>query len=357
MKYYIIFYFSLLVLTILSILSKKKDVDLILCFLLSVLSIIFIGGRYNVGADFPEYQNIFYYVNDLRFEWGFSFLFSIFRDVGLSYSEASLGFYFFTLSIYLIAIRNMDNKTLLVSYFILFCFIPLTATIRQGMSLPFIVLAVINIENRNRYFLYTSIGVLFHASCGIMFILYFLKNINISRTKAVIIIIIAFAIGYLSLINYIITLINLLPFSNSTLTKILTYSTRYNDPMSISSQAYRVGALLLLFAVWNDTRNYKDINFCKNIYLFVFLLSLIFKDNGVLINRISFSTNVVLIYLVVKIYSINELKVNKLAFILLCSIYFSINYFKFTYLDLRYGYEKAYLPYQNFILNDAYEYR
>lgn len=57
MELYILFFLILLFLMLTSVLASHSDT---ICYLLSsFISIIFIGGRLNVGADFTEYHYIY----------------------------------------------------------------------------------------------------------------------------------------------------------------------------------------------------------------------------------------------------------------------------------------------------------
>lgn len=353
MDYYIVFYLTLVFVSLVSL--TNNNLDNICYVLILFFSILFIGGRYHVGADFIEYENIFKYSNDIRFDSGFLFLFKFFKSLGLSYAYASLLFYISTITLFSLAIKGFKYKTISVLFFILFLFVPLTSTIRQGLSIPFFILAINNLLNAKKYIIYSLVGVTFHSSAFILIPLYLLRKVSLGRNSVITLIIVSFFIGYLNVINYFLMLLSYIPFTGASLTKVLTYSTRYTEPMSLIAQVYRLGAIFILFVFWNPISKDERLKFCKNVYIFVFALSLIFKDNGVLINRISFSTNIVLVYIASHYYMLTGSAVKKYLLLMFFCMYFTINYFKFISTDLRHGYQKAYLPYENFILSDIYE--
>ncbi|WP_432766813.1 EpsG family protein [Providencia alcalifaciens] len=351
MEFYILFFAILITLTLISLVYKNFDYT---CYIVSTfIAIFFIGGRLNVGADFIEYQHIYNYEEKINFDFLFEFFFKLFRWLGLSYPEASLSFFMLTLLFFHLAIKDNSCKTLSLFFFILYSIVSLTSTIRQGLSLPFYLLAFNYILNLRKYYFYSFIGTLFHVSSFIMLLIYPLKKIKISRPNFLFVILFSFLVGYFDLINVLIWFIdNTITFNNYHANKILTYSTRYNEPMSLISQLYRLGGVLFLFIFNNSLCKREDLNFCKNIYLMTFLFTLIFKDNGVLINRLSFSTNVSLLYIAFNYDYISKKKITKEIILLFFITYFSVNYFKFILTDLRYGIESAYLPYRNFIFDN-----
>lgn len=192
-------------------------------------------------------------------------------------------------------------------------------------------------------------GSLFHISNLIMAPFYFLKNLKLNKTKITILLIISFLLGQYEIINLVISMSEyLLSFGSSSANKILTYSTRYSDPMSYISQLYRIGGILFILIFCLELNKNEKLNLCQNIYLITFCLTLIFKDNGILINRLSFSTNISLLYIASNFNIISKNNIIKnLIFIFFLS-YFSVNYFKFIATVLRYNIESAYLPYRNF---------
>lgn len=347
---YFIFFLVGFSLSSLSIVYKKHDNTF--AFFLFIISILFIAARWNVGADFIQYNNIYYYHDEYRFEYGFNIIFKIFNTIGISYAWVSFFISLLTFLLFTISIRHWKYKTVGLLFFILYFIVPLTSTIRQGLSLPFYIFAIYNLTKFSKYYIFTILGSLFHISNLIMVPLWFIRNIKITRATAIFILLLSCAVGYVGIIEYIVIILKQISFLGNGITKLITYSTRYNSPMSIISQLYRLGALVFIFIYWKSISSNKELNFCKNIYIFIFMLTLIFKDNGVLINRLSFSTNVSFLYIASHFYLYNKNNIKKLIIYLLLAIYFSVNYFKFISMDLRNNIESAYLPYKNFIIEN-----
>lgn len=347
MELYILFFLILLFLALTSILASHADT---LCYLItSIIAIIFIGGRFNVGADFTEYNFIYDNVEKINFDLAFELFFKLFRAMGFNYNWASFSFFFITLSLLSIAIKNYKYKTVTLFFFILYFIIPLTSTIRQGLSLPFYLLAINYLFSLKRYMAFSILGTLFHISNLIMLPFYFIKNIKLNRKKIIFLLLTCFLLGQYEIINIFISILEyVLSFGSSSANKLLTYSTRYNEPMSYVSQMYRIGGIIFILIFCLNLSKDSKLNFCQNIYLATFCLTLLFKDNGVLINRLSFSTNISLLYIAANFNVISKnMTIRNLTFIFFLS-YFSVNYFKFIATDLRYGIESAYLPYENF---------
>ncbi|WP_369472238.1 EpsG family protein [Vibrio hyugaensis] len=329
--------------------------DVFCLITLFIVASIFIGGRYNGGADFIAYTKHYYHDNSeiMNFELGFEYLFYLIRDLGFSFNHASLIIFVVNIGFFVFAIKELKYKTLSLFIFILYFFIPLTAVIRQGLSIPFMALAIINVRNSHKYFFYTIVAAFFHISSLIMIPLFFVRRIKLSRAMFAISISVCFVIGYTNPIEIIIS--SLSGLNSHYVTRIMIYSTDYTDPMSLTAQLYRLAALGVLFFIWNEIQEDDELHFSGNIYLCVFLLTLLFKDNGVLINRISFSTNISFLYIMLNYWVVVKCESKKIILFLFILMYFPVNYFKFVSTETRFT-DKAYLPYQNFIFNDANKY-
>ena len=332
---------------------KNRILDEYFSFVLIIISCLFIGGRLEVGADYTEYRDVFYSYSDTRFEPLFNMIFNLARGSILSYNTFSFFLYFLSISIFYIAIKNEKGKVLLLSGFILFMFVPLTSTIRQGLSLPFLALAIYNNQSPKRYFIYCLLGSFFHASALILLPLYVICGKYISIYRMAIFILISLIIGYLQPITIVIKFLETFSIVSGVGNKILTYSTRYNEPMSMIAQLYRVGFILLLLPIWNVISQDRISNFSKNIYIYMFLLTLIFKDNGVLVNRLTFSTNISCVLILGRLLYLNFSETKKYFIFVILFLYFSFSYYKFIYTDLRHSVEKAYLPYENGLFIDV----
>ncbi|MGB5116735.1 MAG: EpsG family protein [Providencia rettgeri] len=347
MELYILFFLILLFLALTSILAINLDNT---CYIISsFVAMIFIGGRFNVGADFTEYDYIYNNVEKINFDFAFEFFFQLFRGIGFSYGLASFSFFLITLILLSISINSYKYKTITLFFFILYFIIPITSTIRQGLSLPFYLLAINHLFSFKKYMFFSITGALFHISNLIMVPFYFLKNLKLNKKKIISLLLFSFLLGQYEIINLVISTFEyFLSFGSSSANKILTYSTRYNEPMSYISQLYRTGGILFIFIFCLDLNKNEKLNFCQNIYFITFCLTLVFKDNGVLINRLSFSTNISLLYIAANFNIINKNKMVKNLILAFFLSYFSVNYFKFISTDLRYNVESAYLPYRNF---------
>ncbi|WP_341659289.1 EpsG family protein [Vibrio sp.] len=331
---------------------KDKIIDYYLYFFVLCISVLFIGLRYEVGADYTEYSSLFYSADSTRFEPLSNIIFELFRYFGFTYNSLSLFLFVITVFLFTLSIKGLQYKTLLLVSFIFFLFVPLTSTIRQGLSLPFFILAIINHDSIKKYILFSLLGSLFHASALILLPLYFVKKIRMTKALFLILLCFSLILGYLNPIGIIIDLAKSLASDFLYFNKLLTYSTKYDEPMSISAQVYRLGFIVILLIIWDELDSSVSACFAKNIYLVMFMLTLIFKDNGVLINRLTFSTNITVIY-ILSCYLTIEASIKKKALIATSLVlYFSFNYYKFVYTDLRHSVEKAYIPYKNGLFLD-----
>ncbi|KGR34550.1 hypothetical protein OA39_02920 [Vibrio campbellii] len=351
MGVYLTYYVFLIVSLIFSL--KNRILDLYFYFFVSCVSVFFIGARFEVGADYTEYSSLFYSSATTRFEPFFNVTFELFRELGFTYNSLSLCYFLITILLLTYAIKDFEYKTLFLVSFILFLFVPITSTIRQGLSLPFYILAIVNYNSFKKYSIFTILGAFFHASTLVLIPLYLLSKFKISKFNFILLVFISIFIGFLNPINILISLMQMISSDFLIANKLLTYSTRYSDPMSLSAQLYRVGFVVVLLYIWNVIENDRVATFSKNIYIFIFLLTFVFKDNGVLVNRLAFSTNITILCILSRYLILENISLKKTFVSLFLIVYFSVNYYKFIYTDMRHSVEKAYLPYKNgLIINE-----
>ncbi|EFJ5530702.1 O56 family O-antigen polymerase [Escherichia coli] len=346
---YIIFYSLSLTLVVLSLVLKKYDWFWLL-FLLFI-SIIFIGLRVNVGADYTEYVRIYNQSYDTNFELGFDIIFNLFKRFGYDYVFVSLFVFILTSFFFLYSIKSLQHKTLIYFCFLLFMFVPLTSTIRQGLAIPFFIICLLNADRPKVYFMSIAIGSFFHYSILFMLFFFFVRYFKQSYCRAYFIILFFLGLSVFNIVEYMIILLHYIPSLGTLSSKLLMYTQRYNVTLSLTSVAYKLAGLLLVTSFMSFIKINKKLLCSYNLYYISLCLFILFKDNSVFTNRLMYATNISLVTFFSFLLSMMNAFYRKAIVTFLFVIYFSINYFKFTATDLRHSIESAYMPYKSVLIN------
>ena len=161
-------------------------------FIFLVSIVIFTGLRTNIGGDWVTYEYN-YMINGLEFEfskyslrsdYGWELISYIFYKLGftihLLYFISSL-FFFFSLNFF---INSYDSKLLVyIISFPILIIILLMGYSRQAMAFSFLLLALPNFfkEKYVKAFIFLTIGIFFHKSLLLFFIIFLLCPIKIFR--------------------------------------------------------------------------------------------------------------------------------------------------------------------------------
>lgn len=179
------------------IISKQSNKRKLFVYsaLISIIPVIIIGLRSNVGTDYSSYQNIAHIYSSKsplqiifskdRFEIGFKLLIVIaksmnFSEIGLNLIFlSSLIFYY--ISIYtLLSYKNRKFTFLSIFIFLVLFIGPSSNIIRQCMAVSFIFFSFKYIERKQlfKYTLLVLLATTFHYYAIICLPLYFLKDSN-----------------------------------------------------------------------------------------------------------------------------------------------------------------------------------
>lgn len=345
---YMLFYFSLLMITFLSLLLRKYEgYFLLFSFFISIL---FIGLRVNVGADFTEYTRIYAQSGVTNFELGFDLIFNFFKELDFEYTSVSLVIFIITAIFFIFAIKKQKYKTLIYFCFLLFMFVPITSTIRQGLVIPFFTICLLNTERAKVYFLSVLAGCFFHYSILFMLFFFFIRHVKQSYQRTFLVLLIFAVLSAFNVVNYMILLLQYIPNLGTISSKILMYTQRYKVEFSLTSFSFKLAGLLFLSLFMNYIKDDKKLLCCYNLYFITLCLFILFKDNSVLTNRLTYATNISLVVFFSVLLPYIKNFHQKAIITTLFVMYFTFSYFKFVATDLRHSVEPAYLPYQTLLL-------
>lgn len=185
---------------------NKSKVFLIFCLI--QMSLI-IGLRYEVGADYYSYENIYRKINSASSIWniqanvevGYLLLNRILGIMGISYYGLNLCMAFMThyFVIKAIAKAAIDPFLGIYMYISFFFFYHSMNQTRQGLAMAIGLYAIVHLfsDDKNKGFiLFVVLGSLFHMSVLILLPLVFLKKVVISKKIMLIYILGTFGIGY-----------------------------------------------------------------------------------------------------------------------------------------------------------------
>jgi hypothetical protein len=274
----------------------QKIKNKILLFMTVFLLLLFAGFRYGIETDYWSYYRLF---NNKSLystvEPGYAGLMHIYRTT-LSYSFNG---FVFLIAFISITIKYIFFKRLtlpffaLAIYFSLFYLMLEYNTIRHGLAISFLSLAVIHLQKRNifKYYIFVGIASTIHIS-SLLFIpvyLFFNKKLNI-RTVFILILcatitrFFLFDLG-LSVINSTVHKMNNQTFSGS-VDRLIIYL-QVESANIISLGYIRRLLFIILFIYINSKKTIHNVYF--NIYLAGYILYILFMGNDTLSARMSMS--------------------------------------------------------------------
>ncbi|HDX9256683.1 TPA: O24 family O-antigen polymerase, partial [Escherichia coli] len=278
---YVMFYCSSLVLVVLSLVLKKYDWFWLLFLLF--FSAVFVGLRVDVGADYTEYAQIYNQSGNItNFELGFDIIFNYGKRLGYDYVFVSLFFFLLTTLFFIYSIKELNYKTLIYFCFLLFMFVPLTSTIRQGLAIPFFVMCILNSDRPKVYFTSIALGCLFHYSILFMFFFFWVRHIKQSYCRAFLIVLLFSLLSIFNIVEYIIMLLNYMPGLGAISTKLLMYTQRYQVEFSMNSFVYKLAGLLLITMFMPFIKVNEKLRCSYNLYFITVCIFILLKDNAVL---------------------------------------------------------------------------
>lgn len=159
--------------------NKFPNIENIISFILLIILILVGGFRDKVGSDYIFYTN--WYIEGTRddgFEVGFLAIMKIFRYLNLDYKFLFFFFSFFTYLFVYLAIKKYTkdvNLSLMFYFLVPVLFLCSFIYIRQSLSVAIAFYAFTFLLDKKYviYFLWMMVGILFHYSCLIPFVVFF----------------------------------------------------------------------------------------------------------------------------------------------------------------------------------------
>lgn len=311
---------------------NKKHTFLLLCMFQMTL---IVGLRYNVGADYKSYYRIFELIESgqahlTNVELGYKLLNEVLCYLGGTYYTvniviAALTFLFIILAIDRLSVDYFYSVYL---YITLFFFYHAMNQTRQQLAIAIEMYAISYIEKKQlRYFvLWTIIASLFHTSVIVFLVMYFLKNISIS--KKTLILYLGVTAGLLGMMEVLIRIIRTTRYG---LYFSMSYGTEAGKGIIINTI---VRAILLTLVLWRC--KYIENTYKKNSLYHMALICMLFQILTMrisLFGRLTTSFFVSYIFLIPEIIRTIPLKYRKMVWqlgILCGGIY---NYVYYYYMN------------------------
>ena len=203
-----------------------------------------------VGTDYPAYESLFYYPNDI--EIGFAFIANLFTSMGLSY-RLFLSFFFVLTLIFRILVFTKLSKNLSILLMVTFGFWFLVYDlngIRQGLSIAILGLAAYYAYEKKigKYLFYFIVAALLHSSSLVFLPFYFLINIKIPKKIMILLVITAVLFSAFGFSDYLFSFLLQGSASGAIVDKVSTYSQsdEFNSNIILSFNMFH---RLLIFTV------------------------------------------------------------------------------------------------------------
>lgn len=264
---------------------------------------VFIGGRDGNGADYERYQAIFMTIdvnNFWRFDDpGFSGIALGLKTVGFSPYFTFL--FFAAIQVSLIGYYIINNSKYrfpaLLVYYCLYMFPFGFNAIAQGISIGIMLCTIKAIEKKKliEVIVMGILAVAFHRIGFLIFILYVIYNMKITRKKLVCLSMVLFIATFF--INYCFVNNRLTAFLPVAFQKIIvSYNSQYADPVGITSIVARV--IMLVFVSFMAKQYDMAERRAYLVYLMGFAGFLCLAANDLLATKINLSIKIIEIILV-----------------------------------------------------------
>lgn len=328
-----------------------------LCIVLSFIPFVLVAGlRYNVGTDFPMYNQFFYWFKESTlFSWDIEFMFVLFCKIVHLFSDKSVWLFigialFISYNIYDISIKNGKYYELSIFLFIAFGFYTSSLNIvRQWMGASILLGTYYymakneNIKVIARYI----ICCLCHYTSILLMPFYFYVKNNVKQKNRIIIMIIS-AILYMypeKVMNSVLQILTLIGFGE----KYYKYLQGYNDfgaSIFVMPMFCMIVFLMFTFLCKQEVSDKSELdikydNILMNILSIAFSFSLI-GTKIVIFERLQFYFLPVMILLIPRIYERLNFTVRDKKIIY--SLILVFGYVFFIYSLIKNGGEP--LPYQ-----------
>ena len=358
MFYYYYFIF-LLFLVILSEYNFSKNVKFIFTSITIFSFIIIGGGRYEVGADWSSYKDIFNKIDEINLllngkEYLFLFLNLLFSKIGIGYN-----FFVFIIflgafiSKYLSISRFTFNIpfALLIYFLTLFIFFDING-IRQGLSIGILFLSIT--PNYKRQFIKFSILVfcasLLHYTAIVYLPFYFISTFKIYPKKLFFIVILIFLSSFFIEKFLINSVFGKLITAYENLQRYNYYVNNTETPVVDKFGLAVLNRLIILFLIIRNSNNIKINESLKNLlvnsYLISILLFLLLSFNQDFANRLSYYFKFVEIILIPLIVHFEKRIFKKYLYLFVFVLIYFLSFLRIMMIQ-----DNELLPYNNSVLN------
>ncbi|WP_056827954.1 EpsG family protein, partial [Psychrobacillus sp. FJAT-21963] len=260
--YYLLFFIGI----ILSFVKDQKRIVLVLFTLLLAVVAFF---RYGVGADYFNYEYLFYrldtsLLNEYRNgvdsqEIGFRLIGSFLKSIGLSYQQYLILFAIINLYFVSKTCKHYSENPVLsmLVYLCFYYFVWTFSGLRQGIALAvgiYYLLRTIENNKKIKFFVIVVVLSLIHSSAVLLLFLYFISMLKLSKKKLMLLAIISIMFSVLPVGNLLIK-VSFIPFID----KLVPY---VNTDITITNifDFQSIGRLLFLVIIfiYYDAYSRKD---------------------------------------------------------------------------------------------------
>jgi hypothetical protein len=358
----VIYYLNFIFLLLLIILSEYKFTKNVkfLFTSIAIFSLLIIGGgRYEVGADWFSYREIFHTVDDTSiFLNGKEYLYLI---LNLIFSKVGIGFNVFVFIVFLAAFYTkylyISSFTfniplaLLIYFLTLFIVLDING-LRQGIAIGILFLTIAPNYKRQfiKFFILVFCASLFHYTAIVYLPFYFISTFKIYPKKVFLIVLFTFSLTFFVENILINSVFGRLISAYENLQHYNYYVDNSETPVVDKFGLAVLSRLIILFIIVLNSKNIKINESLKNLlvnsYIISILLFLVLSFNQDFANRLSYYFRFVEIILVPLIVHFeNSLFKRYLYLFIFILIYF------LSFLRIMMIQDNGLLPYNNSIFN------
>jgi EpsG family len=263
--------------------------------LISLFIILFAGFRFEIGTDYFGYKDIFdriYIEQTVNVEFGFIFIIKLYQYISDNYT-------FFILLLFLLSFILKLSALVKLTKYVSFSLLVYYSTIlissdinqlRMGLSLSIILFSIFNIINEKKGAFYISVFIAgtIHYSALVFLPAYIIANLNLNRSKYIILFSIAI-INYIFFKFFLIDYfgLNIIFFLNENYqNKYSVYLDNINEFESFFTIVSRL-FLFILFYLYQKKDPISKNTKLLNLYFFSILIYLTLSQQGLITARLS----------------------------------------------------------------------
>lgn len=345
-----IYFFIILILLTLYKIPLKKNIKLILIFLI----LTFIAGfRDSVGTDYNLYKNIFYNLNQINsvysgdIEQGYIILNKVIYNLFPNHAMIFIITSGIIIGLFLKSILDYSiNYSYSIILFIMLGYYHSSFNgIRQYIAISIFMYSLRYIWNKNiiPYTLCIIVSSMFHKSALILLPFYFYLNLNLNRKKYTIILIIFSAIGIFSdfIIYKLIPIISPYYFNKYINTIYLG-----NGLGGITNNIYILSFIVVIIVAIIQKNKIINIDKKSNVFLNLCIVSIplmMLGTKSLLLFRVSLYFSIYFIFLIPVVFKSLNTKMK------MCTYHILIAWIFFFYITTLLGRDGA-IPYMNILL-------